>query len=225
MNNNFCFVIIVLVFFSVSNQINAQEKVIRGVVTTFDSIPLIGASIEVKSTKQIVKTDDEGYFSVNCNDKDKLIVKAKGFFSEQVELTKNIKIAAINLKLRPGQKNLKHAIGYGYVADADKLNSIVSSSDEEVDFSRYQDMYELINGRFAGVQIVNNEVVVRGMAAFSGMSNVAALVVIDGVRRNGSALWTLSPTQIKSISIIKDGTAAVYGINGANGVVVVETKH
>jgi TonB-dependent SusC/RagA subfamily outer membrane receptor len=57
------------------------------------------------------------------------------------------------------------------------------------------------------------------------MSNSAgALVVIDGVTRPGSILWTLSPTQIKSINVIKDGSSAVYGINGANGVIVVETK-
>ena len=55
-------------------------------------------------------------------------------------------------------------------------------------------------------------------------SNGAALLVINGVTRPGYVLWTLSPTQIKSINIIKDGSSAVYGMNGANGVVVVETK-
>ena len=226
MNKKHYLLLTISFFFMISFELNAQEKIVLGVVTTFDSIPLNGASIKVNSTKQVVKTDQSGNFMVRCNDEDKLKITAKGFFSEKVELSGNIKYAAINLKLRPGQKNRDYAIGYGYVSDANKLNSIVGLNDREVDFSRYQNMDELIRGKFAGVQIVNNEIVVRGMAAVgaAGYSNVGALVVINGVTRPGYTLWTLSPTQIKSINIIKDGSAAVYGVNGANGVVVIETK-
>ena len=123
MSNKLNLFIIIFIFFSVSSYVNAQERIVHGMVTTFDSIPLIGASIEVKSTKKVVKTDNDGFFTVICNNEDKLKVAAKGFFSEKVDLTPNIKIAAINLKLKPGEKNREHAIGYGHVADADKLNA------------------------------------------------------------------------------------------------------
>ena len=153
-----------------------------------------------------------------------LKVSAKGFFSQKVKIEENIRYAAINLSMRPGEKSRQHAIGYGHVSDAGKLNAVSSSSNNDIDFSRYQDMQELIRGKFAGVQIINNEIVIRGIGIKGMSSSAGALVVINGVSRPGSAFWNMSPMQIKSINIIKDGSAAVYGINGANGVVVVETK-
>ena len=83
-------------------------------------------------------------------------------------------------------------------------------------------MYELIRGRFAGVQIVNNEIIIRGINSINSSS--AALIVIDGVPVDNSVLNTLPPIQVKSVNILKDGSAAIYGSRGANGVVIIETK-
>jgi TonB-dependent SusC/RagA subfamily outer membrane receptor len=215
-------IILLLSLFSLN--LTAQERVVHGVVTTFDSIPLAEVNVKVKSTKQIVLTDSKGVFSVGCNTNDELKVSAKGFFSQKVKIEENIRYAAINLSLRPGEKSRNHAVGYGHVSDAGKLNAVSSLSNNDIDFSRYQNMQELIRGKFAGVQIINNEIVIRGIGIKGMSSSAGALVVINGVSRPVSAFWNMSPMQIKSINIIKDGSAAVYGINGANGVVVVETK-
>ncbi|MBT3385960.1 MAG: TonB-dependent receptor plug domain-containing protein [Prolixibacteraceae bacterium] len=203
-------------------QLNAQEKVIHGTITTFDSIPLIEANIWVRSTKQTVLSDSLGNFSVGCNTEDKLKVSANGFYTQNVKLTSKIKYAAINLKLKPGAKSRKHAIGYGHVSDAEKLNAVSSLNNEDIDFSQYSSMFEVIRGRFAGVQVVNGEIIIRGVNSINSSS--AALIVIDGIPSDESVLNTIPPIQVKSVNVIKDGSAAIYGSRGANGVIIIETK-
>ena len=203
-------------------QSKAQERIIHGTITTFDSIALVGASVEVLSTKQIVLTDTLGNFSIGCFNDDKLKVTAMGFYNQKVKLSDNIKFAAVNLRLKPGIKSREYAIGYGHVTDADKLNAVASLTKNDVDFSQYSNMYELIRGRFAGVQISGSEIIIRGVNSINGSS--AALIVVDGVPTENSILFSIPPVQVKSVNILKDGSTAIYGSRGANGVVLIETK-
>jgi len=200
----------------------AQDKIVSGRVFTFDSIPLIGANVTVKSTKQVVTTDTLGNFYISCNTDDVLIVSANGFTKEKVKLSPKIKLVVVNLKLKPGEKNREIAIGYGYVKNADKLNAVANLNNNDLDFSMYSNMYELIRGRFGGVQIVNGEIIIRGVNSINSSS--AALIVVDGVPVSNSVLNSIPPVQVKNISIIKDGSAAIYGSRGSNGVVLIETK-
>jgi TonB-dependent SusC/RagA subfamily outer membrane receptor len=206
-------------FFSVTN---AQERIIHGIVTTFDSIPLIDAEVQVRSTKQKVLTDTLGRFSVAVNPGDRLKVSATGFFNQKVKLEDKTRFAAINLKLKPGEKNREYAIGYGHVSDRDKLNALATLNSNDLDFSQYSNIYDLIKGRFAGVQVVNGEIIIRGINSINSSS--AALIVVDGVPVDGNALGSIPPVQVKSINVIKDGSSAIYGSRGANGVVLIETK-
>jgi len=81
---------------------------------------------------------------------------------------------------------------------------------------------DLIRGRFAGVQIMNDIIIIRGLNSVS--SSNGALIVVDGQIVDNSALNNLPPSDIKNINIIKDGSSAIYGSRGANGVVIIETK-
>ena len=216
------FSITLLSVFFVFSQVVAQERVVHGIITTFDSIPLIGAEIKVKSTKQAVLTDTLGRFSVAVNKEDKLKIEAEGFYNQKVKIEENTKFAAVNLKLKPGEKNREIAIGYGHVNDRDKLNALAQLNNNDADFSQYSTIEELIKGRFAGVQINNGEVIIRGINSIN--SSNAALIILDGVPASGDVLRSVPPTQVKSINVIKDGSAAIYGSRGANGVVLIETK-
>lgn len=200
----------------------AQDRVIHGRVFTFDSIPLIDANVKVKSTKQVVKTDTTGWFTVAVNQGDKIIFSAKGFNTEKVRLDDKIKAIVVNLRLKPGQRNREYAIGYGHVSDANKLNAVESLNNDDVDFSQYSNIYDLIRGRFAGVQIVNGEIIIRGVNSINSSS--AALIVLDGVPVSESMLNSIPPVQVKSVNVIKDGSSAIYGSRGANGVIIIETK-
>ncbi|WP_372652530.1 TonB-dependent receptor plug domain-containing protein [Draconibacterium sp.] len=201
----------------------AQERFIQGIVTTFDSITIVGAEVMVKSSKEIVKTDSLGQFKVKVDGSDKLKVSAKGFINQNVKLDEKIKLVAVNLKLKAGEKAREYAIGYGYVKDGEKLNALAQMTSDDVDFSQYTNMYDLMRGRFAGVQVQSNgDIIIRGVNSINLSS--AALIVVDGVQVDGSVMSTLVPSQVRSINIIKDGSAAIYGSRGANGVVVIETK-
>lgn len=222
MNKRIFFPSMLLAILLVSTNLYAQERMVHGIITTFDSIPLIGASVKVQSTKHVVLTDSLGNFSVSCKNDDKLKVSAHGFYNQKVKLTGKIKFAAINLKLKPGEKSREVAIAYGYVNDADKLNAVASLNTDDLDFSQYNNIYELIRGRFAGVQVSNGEIIIRGINSINSSS--AALIVVDGVPMGASALSSIPPVQVKSINVIKDGSSAIYGSRGANGVVLIETK-
>jgi len=199
-----------------------QEKVIQGKVTTFDSIPLIGASIKVKSTKKVVYSDTLGLFTVSCLPKDKLKVTAKGFSNQNVKIEEKIKYVLVNLKLKPGPESRDIAIGYGYVKDKDKLYAVSSLNEKDMDFSQYTDIYEIIRGRFPGVQINGDEIIIRGTSTFLGSD--AALLVVDGVIVDQDFFASLPTADIASINVLKDAAASAYGSRGANGVVIVETK-
>lgn len=222
MNTKITKSLLLLAVMSLSLISYSQEKIIHGVVTTFDSIPLIDAEVQVRSTKQTVLTDTLGMFSVPVNPGDRLKVSAAGFYNQKVKLEDKTKFAAINLKLKPGDKNREYAIGYGHVSDRDKLNALATLNSNDLDFSQYSNIYDLIKGRFAGVQITNGEIIIRGINSINSSS--AALIIVDGVPVDGSALSSIPPVQVKSINVIKDGSSAIYGSRGANGVVLVETK-
>ncbi|MEN8117365.1 MAG: TonB-dependent receptor plug domain-containing protein [Bacteroidota bacterium] len=210
-----------LIFYSVTELI-AQEKVLQGKVTTFDSIPLIKASIQIKSSKQIVYTDTMGLFTVLCQPKDKMKVSAKGFSRKKVKIEEKVKYIFVNLKLKSGRENREIAVGYGHVKNKNLLYSISSLNERNLDFSRYSNIYEIIRGRFPGVEIRDGEIIIRGTSTFLGSD--AALLVVDGVIVTQHVFSSLSPADIANINILKDSSASAYGSRGANGVVIVETR-
>lgn len=223
MKTRFFFMLLTVTSLMLSVNLRAQERMIRGVVTTFDSIPLIGASVQAKSTKQEVLTDSLGNFSIRCQNNDKLKIFAHGFYNQNVILTGKIKFAAINLRLKPGEKGREIAIGYGHVADADRLNAISSIDNNDFNFSQYNNIFDLIKGRCPGVQVIDNKyIIIRGINSINSRDN-SALVIVDGTPYSTEALKSIVPTQVKTIDVIKDAGAAIYGTRGANGVILIET--
>ena len=91
-----------------------------------------------------------------------------------------------------------------------------------MDFSQYTDIYDIIRGRFPGVQISGGEIIIRGMNSIMGSN--AALLVVDGVAVSESSFASIPTANIASINVLKDAAASIYGVRGAHGVVIVETK-
>lgn len=213
---------IVLVIVFLSFQLKAQDRTIQGIVTTFDSIAVHGATIKVNSTKQIVLSDSTGKYSVSCDYDDKLKISADGFYNQNVKLEESTRYVAVNLKLKAGEKNKELALGLTSVSDHDKLNALAALDADDIDFSQYRTMQEAISGRIPGVQISGSEIIIRGSSNLSGP--LYALIVVDGVAAGPGVLDRMNPATVKSINVIKDGSSAIYGSKGANGVVVIETK-
>ena len=207
----------------------AQDKTLVGKVTTFDSIPLIGVEVLVKSTKQSYVTDSLGRFQVFCNSEDKLEISANGFYPQKVKVENQIRLILVNLKLKKGDKNIERAggyvnVGYGYVHSKDLLYAVSSANTNDIDFSKYDSVLDAIQGQFPGVTVENGAVVIRGTKTLYGTQGNGALVVIDGAIVSSTDLENISPHDIQSIDILKDGSSSVYGSRGANGVVIVQTK-
>ena len=214
---------LILIFSLISFKSDGQSKRIKGFVTTFDSIPLINVEIFISSSKLIVFTDSIGHFELNCLPKDRLKISANGFSSQKIRINEENKLLHVNLKLKKNLKKDKIAVAYGYVLDDKKLQSVVNISDNnDLDFSQFPDIFTLIERRLVGVQVVNKEIIVRGITSINGSS--AALIVVDGVPVVGRALEMLRPFDVKNISLLKGVSAAIYGARGANGVVIIEMK-
>lgn len=199
-----------------------QEKLIKGNVTTFDSIPLNKVEVVVSSSKLKVFTDSIGGFEIKCLLKDKIKVSAKGFSSKKIKIKDENEILHVNLELKSGSKNREIAVGYGHVKDDKRLTAIANLNNDDLDFSDFTNMYDLIERTSVGVQIINKEIIIRGATSVNGTN--AALIVIDGVPSNERALDNLNPGNVKSISVLKGVAASVYGSRAAGGVVVILTK-
>ena len=128
----------------------------------------------------------------------------------------------MNLKLKPGTQNRELAIGYGHVKEKDKLDAMSSLNEKDFNFSNYSNIYDLIRGRFPGVQIIGGEIIIRGQSSLYGSN--AALLVVNGVVVDQGYFGSIHPIEIKNINVLKGPTASIYGARGANGVVIVETK-
>lgn len=201
-----------------------QEKVLEGMVTTFDSLPLIGACIEVKSSKERVYSDTLGMFTVSCFSKDRLRISANGFARRTVKIEEGIKYVMVNLRLLPGPENRELAIGYGHVLDAEKLYAISNVNENDIDFSSYSTIYQILEEQFSSsVQVRSGgELVIRNSPTMSGSN--AAVLIVDGRQVDEFTFGNLNTADIASVNVLKDASASVYGSRGGNGVVIVETK-
>ncbi|WP_372649091.1 TonB-dependent receptor plug domain-containing protein [Draconibacterium sp.] len=214
--------ILILGMIAVALTSNGQQKIIRGQVTAHEEIPLIGAEIRVKSSEKAFKTDSLGNFRIECADKDKIAISAKGFTNEEIRIKKKTKYVLVNLKLKSGDENKELAMGYVNIADKDKLYAVKAIDDDEMDYSSFRNIHEVLTGNFPGLQIQNGEIVIRNTASFTGDN--AALIIIDGREATMSSLENIATSDIKNISVMKDASASMYGSRGANGVVIVNTK-
>ena len=121
-------------------------------------------------------------------------------------------------------------IGYGTQKKKDLVGSIATTSSEEFGDVAVSNTSDLLQGKMAGVQIINNsgipgsdtQIVIRGTGSFT---NIAPLYVIDGIQSDQTIFNSLSPNDIENITVLKDASSvAIYGAQGANGVVIVKTK-
>ena len=198
----------------------AQNSLLKGWVTTFDSIPLIDATIIVKSAKEELRSDSIGYFSFRCNYPEKIKVKANGFISETVKLKEGDTLVRINLNLSSAENALEKATSSGHVKDTEIFYDMASSKNV-TDYSNYRDVHEIIRNSSSGVIISGNDIIIRGKQSYG---SDAALIILDGVPISSAEVNRLSPSIIKSVNILKGPAAATYGVRGANGVVEIETK-
>lgn len=205
-----------------------QGKRVTGKVVDDQGEAIPGATVVVKGTTVGVITDIDGNFVINIpTGGNSLSFSFVGMKPVEVTIGNQ---TSINVTLEAETIGVDEVIAIGYSTTARKnvASSISRVSEKEILGLSVTDTRQTLQGKMAGVQVVNNNgdpgsgarIIIRGMGSFS---NPDPLYVIDGIQ--GGDINSLQPQDIESITVLKDAsTTAIYGAAAANGVVLITTK-
>jgi TonB-dependent SusC/RagA subfamily outer membrane receptor len=215
-------VAIYLIFTSTSI---GQTRVIHGVLTAYNQYPVANIEVNAQKSKSSTRSDSLGNFSLVCMEKDMIKIKAETFKTVSRKVDKNTDTLRINLVFMDSKKNRDLAVGYGFMAKEDLTFAADHMQQENNEYCNYNDIFELLKGKFPGVSVDgtsgNYVVRIRGGNQSINSSN-EVLYVVDGSA--SASISGLSPCDIRSIDVLKDGMTSIYGSRGANGVILIETK-
>ena len=203
-----------------------QEKEISGVIS--DNFgPLPGVSVVIKGSENIgTVTDINGAYTIRVMpETSSVVVSCMGMKTQEVALEGR---ARINILMEVETYGLEEviAIGYGYQKKKSLTGAISSVDDDDIQTTTATSLAQKLSGKVSGLNIRQNT---GEPGTFSNSINIRGfgtpLFVIDGVVRGGSAdFQRLNSEDIASISVLKDASAAIYGLNASNGVIIVTTK-
>jgi TonB-dependent starch-binding outer membrane protein SusC len=213
----------------VTNFTYAQNIAVKGRLTNEAGEAVANGSVTVKGSTTGVKTNNDGYFEINVPGKSTLIFSSVGFATREIPVNGR---TALNVLLIRSANNLDQVvvIGYGTQRKKDVTGSTVSVKGETLNEIKAPNLLNQLQGRAAGVDIVNNstqlgaggQIRIRGNRSITG--NNDPLVVVDGMAYGGS-VNDVNPDNIANIDILKDASAtAIYGSRGSNGVIIITTK-
>ena len=204
--------------------LNAQT--VKGsVISGSDNEPLIGASVMVQGTKTGAVTDLDGNFTIEAKNGQTLEVSYLGFITQKVKVNGSV----VQVTLQEDKHSLDEVVVVGYGVQKKKLvtGATVQLKGDDIAKLNTTNPLSAMQGQTPGVNIVSTSgqpgasmsVTIRGLGT---VGNSQPLYLIDGV---GGDITTLNPADIESIDVLKDAaSAAIYGAQAANGVVLVTTK-
>ena len=201
---------------------------VYGQVTSFKHFMLKNVEINAKKTRTKAITDSLGQFAIMSRPGDVLIFKANGFQPSRRKVTKDDEFFNVNMIFVESKKNEKIAVGYGYMDEEDLTHALTKFRHNNNDFERYTSMADLLKQELPGARVSDSplSVFIRGsenvMNPGISTNTGAALFVVDGVPMD--RIDMLTPRDIRSVTLLKGGEAAIYGSRGANGVVLISTK-
>lgn len=211
----------------------AQTKIVSGVVTSKDyGDPIPGATVMVEGTTRGVDTDENGKYSINAAQGDKLIVQYLGFVTYKATVGTS---SVLNIALVEEESEELIGIVIDTYRTVAKPKSNVAAStvtSETIEGRPNASFVQTLQAQVPGLNIAtgsgqpgsnNTTVILRGIGSING--NVEPLFVIDGVPMGSDNFRSINPNDIENISVLKDaGATSIYGNRGANGVIVVTTK-
>lgn len=204
-----------------NNKKNGAIKKITGRVVDNKEEPIIGASVIVKGSKVATITDVNGNFSLNATNQSLLTVSYIGYLSSEVKVGSQ---ANLLIKLEENTELLNEVVvvGYGTQKKVNVTGSVSTVNGSVISKSPVSNITNSLVGNLPGLRATmrsgepgfdESSIDIRGFGD--------ALIIVDGVP---SSFSQLDPAEIESVSILKDGSAAIYGVRSANGVVLVTTK-
>lgn len=209
-----------------------QEKSIKinGVVLDSDDLPMIGVTVQEIGTSNIVVTDLDGKFTMyNLSQGSSLRFSYIGYKPVEIKLTSE---TSLNVKMEEDILGLGEVvvIGYGSQKKESVIGAISTVKPATLQVNQSRSVTNALAGQVVGIIAVQrsgepgndaSDFWIRGISSFQ-TAGTTPLVLVDGIERS---LNNISPEEIESFSLLKDATAtAVYGVRGANGVILIQTK-
>ncbi len=203
---------------------------VQGRVVDADGLPVIGAGVTIKGTTTGVAADMDGGFTLVVPGETAVLeVSALGYVTEEVKVGKQRNLTVV---LRDDTQSIEATVvvAYGTQTKATVTGALTSIDNKALIKAPVADVTNVLAGQMPGVSTVQEsgqpgedyaKIYIRGAGSLSD-SNASPLILVDGVER---PLNTVDPNEIESLSILKDAAStAVFGVRGANGVIIVTTK-
>ncbi len=205
------------------------KKQISGTVADVNGQPIIGANVVEKGTTNGTVTDLAGKFTIHVNSDARLQISYIGYVAQEISTAGK---TSLNIIMQGDAKSLEDVvvIGYGAQRKSDVTGAITSVKEDDLASRSVENVQQALQGKAAGVQVMGGSsapgtspaVRIRGISSNSS-GNSEPLYIVDGLRVKDIAY--LDPNNIKSMEILKDGaSAAIYGVEAGNGVVLITTK-
>lgn len=208
----------------------AQQITVKGQV--WDEVlnePLIGVNVSVKGTTNGVITDVDGNFTINVQKNQVLIFSFIGYKDVEIVVKPNLNLSRVIMSESLQQIEEVVVVGYGQQKKASSVGAIATTKGEDLlRVGSVTSVSEALQGQMPGVTAINTsskpgadaaDLFIRGKATWG---NASPLVLVDGMERDFN---DVDVNEIQSISVLKDASAtAVYGVKGANGVILLTTK-
>jgi len=206
--------------------IGYSQKTLSGKVMNSASQPIAKAKIFLDSINSKVETNKKGEFKVELPEKVNTIniysneyglLSSK--FNDETVMNFMYLESEANQK-QQSKKNEDVILGYSKVSQKYEANLKQSVEAEKV-VNNYRSIYELLRGRLPGVTITrDNKITIRGTSSIRNISD--PLFVVNGMIV--SSIDYILPSEVKSVSVLKDGAASIYGAQASNGVILINTK-
>jgi len=203
-----------------------QKKItISGTVTDARHAPVEGAAIFIDKVKTNSVTDQKGYYKVKVSPDSKEILVFTLFNGASEELIDGRTSIDFMFSGKSTEKDVSDKTGGNEITNSgsgtsEKKN--ITTADGKIDgrdpaFASYTDIYEMIRGRLPGVVVTGHSIKIDGSSSLN--VSTEPLFVVDGVIVN--SIDDISPQTVKFIEVLKGPAASVYGMRGANGVIVI----
>ena len=210
-----------------------QAGVVKGQVTDKNGDGVIGATVKVKDAATGTVTDYDGNFSLNVQKSGTLVISYIGYLTKEVAFTPG---QTLNISIEEDATALDEVVvvGYGVQKKSDVTGSVTSINKDRLSKLPVTNVLQAVQGAAAGVTITQGSSIpgdaptalVRGRNSIN--AGTGPYIVVDGIpiSKSGGSLNDINPNDIESMEILKDASAtAIYGTNGANGVILITTKH
>jgi len=233
-----CILVLILIFYAVQatagdsdlDQKNlnemVQEKKITGTVRDNSGNPIPGATVVIKGTNNGIATDSNGQFTINNIFPNEVIVFSfVGMKTIEIKVGNQNNINAVLSDEAIGLDEIV-AVGYGTQKKATLTGAVSAVKSEELVATKNENVVNMMTGKLPGVRVwqKSSEPGNFDRTSFDIRGFGSPLIVIDGVPQGNDQFNRIDPNEIDNISVLKDGSAAIYGVRAANGVILVTTK-